>query len=209
MKTIFFDNDGTLVDTETIYFEATKAILKEVDIDMSKEWFIDFVLRKNCSSWKLLEGRGFSDKEVEFLKKKRNNYYAKLLKKDVQLLPEVLETLEKLYGKVKMGVVTSSRKQHFEIILEKTGIARFFEFFVVNEDVKNEKPNPEPYLLALKRSGSKPSECLAIEDTEKGVLSAKGAGIACYAVPTKLSTSHDFSSSDGVLSSFREVLQLI
>lgn len=209
MKTIFFDNDGTLVDTETIYFEATKAILKELDVDMTRDWFIEYALKKNYSAWSLLEGRNFSAEEIETFKKKRNHYYAELLKKKVQLLPGVLETLEKLYGRVKMAVVTSSRKHHFEIILEKTGISHFFDFFVVNEDVKNEKPHPEPYLLALKRSGSNPLDCLAIEDTEKGVLSAKAAGIACYAIPTELTKSHDFSQSDGILNSFTEVSKLV
>lgn len=209
MKMIFFDNDGTLVDTEGIYFKATRKVLLEVGVEMSKKWFIEYSLKRNFSSWSLLDGKGYSLEEINQLRNKRNDYYAELLREEVRLMPGVLETLKALKGKARMSVVTTSRRMHFNIILEKTGIADYFEFFVVNEDVQKEKPHPEPYLKAITISGCAPDDCMAVEDTERGVISAKEAGIKCYAVPTALSKSHDFSGADRVLSSISELLEII
>lgn len=209
MKMIFFDNDGTLVDTEGIYFKATRKVLLELGVEMSREWFIEYSLKRNFSSWSLLDGKGYSPEEINQLRNKRNDYYAELLREEVRLMPGVLETLKALKGKARMSVVTTSRRMHFNIILEKTGIADYFEFFVVNEDVQKEKPHPEPYLKAIKMSGCAPDDCIAVEDTERGVISAKEAGIKCYAIPTVLSKSHDFSGAERVLSSLSELLEII
>lgn len=208
MKTIFFDNDGTLVDTEKLYFKATREILRKVGVEMTREWFVEESLRKNASSWSLLQGLHLPESRIEELKKMRNDYYGELLASEAELLPGVKSTLEKLHGKIQMGVVTTSRRRHFEIILAKTDIARYFDFYVVNEDIQNEKPHPEPYLLALSMSGSASRDCIAIEDTERGLISAKKAGIACYVIPTELSKSHDFSQADGILNSFSDILEL-
>ena len=209
MKMIFFDNDGTLVDTESLYFKATRKILLELGVEMTREWFIEYSLKRNYSSWSLLEGKGYSHEEISHFRNKRNDYYSELLRDEVQLIPGVLETLESLKGRARMSVVTTSRRMHFEIILKKTGNADYFEFFVVNEDVKNEKPHPEPYLRAIEISGCDSDDCIAIEDTERGVVAAKKAGIKCYAIPTALSKSHDFSGADGVLNSISELSGLI
>lgn len=209
MKSIFFDNDGTLVDTEKLYFKATKAILKKAGVKVTREWFIESSLKRNISSWSLLKEMNLTESALKELKTMRNDYYSELLASETQLLPGVKKTLEKLYGKVQMAVVTTSHRQHFDIILSKTGIAKYFDFCVVNEDVKNEKPHPEPYLLALSISKNKPENCIAIEDTERGLISAKKAGIACYAIPTELSRSHDFSKSDGILETFADILKIV
>jgi len=206
---IFFDNDGTLVDTESIYFKATQKILLELGVEMTREWFIEYSLKRNFSSWSLLDGKGYRAEEVNQFRNKRNDYYAELLSEEVHLMPGVLETLKSLKGKARMSVVTTSRRMHFNIILEKTGIADYFEFFIVNEDVQNEKPHPKPYLKAIEISGCNPDDCIAVEDTERGLIAAKKAGIKCYAIPTALSKSHDFSDADGVLSSISELLEVI
>ena len=209
MKMIFFDNDGTLVDTESIYCKATQKILLELGVEMTREWFIEYSLKRNFSSWSLLDGKGYRAEEVNQFRNKRNDYYAELLSEEVHLMPGVLETLKSLKGKARMSVVTTSRRMHFNIILEKTGIADYFEFFIVNEDVQNEKPHPKPYLKAIEISGCNPDDCIAVEDTERGLIAAKKAGIKCYAIPTALSKSHDFSDADGVLSSISELLEVI
>ncbi|MFT7183873.1 MAG: HAD superfamily hydrolase (TIGR01509 family) [Oceanicoccus sp.] len=206
MKTIFFDNDGTLVDTEKLFFAATKTVLKEIGIDLTREWFITESLKKNLSAWTLVEGA--SDAEIQSLRKKRNGIYSELLHSDLELLPGVRETLDHLHGKVQMAVVTMSMREHFELILEKTGIAHYFDFFIVNEDVEKEKPYPDAYLLALETAKQKPENCIVIEDTERGVIAAKAAGLTVYAIPNELSKDNDFSQANGVLNSFSEILNL-
>jgi HAD superfamily hydrolase (TIGR01509 family) len=105
-----------------------------------------------------------------------------------------------------MGIVTSSRKDHFEIIHRSTGLLKYFDFLLTGEDYTKFKPNSEPYLLAVERSGCKKDECLAIEDSERGLISARSAGIHCYIIPTELTRCGNFSSADKVLGNIKEII---
>lgn len=206
IEAIFFDNDGTLVDTEIHFFRATKTILEKLSIDLSRDWFIEYSLRQNKSAWDLLDPTIYKAGDIQEFRAERDALYSSYIKNDMELLPGVRETLKKLKGKVPMSVVTSSKRNHFEIIHEKTGILDLFDFIIVNEDVVNEKPDPEPYLLAVEKSGVPAEFCLAVEDTERGLISAKAAGIQCYVVPTDLTREHDFREADQVLSNFADLM---
>jgi len=104
-----------------------------------------------------------------------------------------------------MAVVTSSRRVHFEIIHRRSGLLKYFDFVITGEDCPTYKPDPGPYLLATARSGFRKEECLAIEDSQRGLLAAKRAGIGCFMIPTELTRGGNFSSADRVLSSISEV----
>ncbi len=108
-----------------------------------------------------------------------------------------------------MGVVTSSRRDHFDLIHARSGLRRFFDFVVTGDDVAHTKPNPEPYLKALEVSGRKAGECVAIEDSERGLAAAKAAGLECWVVPHALTRNGDFRSADRVLASLAEVVALL
>ena len=208
-KAIFFDNDGLLVSTEALYFEVTHQVLSSVGINMSREWYVGENLGKGRSSLELAKEKGFSEDEIAILRRKRNDRYGEMLRERVKIMDGVPEVLETLYGKVLMGVVTSARKQHLNIIMEKTGLRRFFDFFIAGDDVKNIKPDPEPYLKALEKSQCFKEDCLVLEDSYRGVQSAKAAGLTCFAIPDVLTRTHDFSIADKVLESIRELPALL
>ena len=107
-----------------------------------------------------------------------------------------------------MGIVTSSRKDHFEIIHKQTGFLKYFDFIVTSEDVKNTKPDPEPYLKALELSGMKKEECIVVEDSERGLRAAIAAGLKCYIIPTELTKNSDFTGAEKVLNNIKEILSL-
>ncbi|NCB12217.1 MAG: DNA recombination protein RmuC, partial [Erysipelotrichia bacterium] len=90
--------------------------------------------------------------------------------------------------------------------LEKNNFLNFFPIIVAGDDVKRSKPWPDTYLLAVEKLGLKPSECLAFEDTQYGLQSAKNAGVYCFAIPNEYSVRQDFSRSAKVLTSFKDQL---
>ena len=108
-----------------------------------------------------------------------------------------------------MGIVTSSRKDHFEIIHDRSGLLTYFDFVVASGDFSNSKPHPEPYLIGIERCGYPAHECLAIEDSERGVLAAKRAGVTCWAIPSAMTKDGDFSKADRVLESIEDVPPLL
>jgi HAD superfamily hydrolase (TIGR01509 family) len=106
-----------------------------------------------------------------------------------------------------MGVVTSSRREHFEIIHAATGLLPYFDFVMTRENYIKTKPDPEPYLTAVKRCGLSPEDCVIVEDSERGLESAKAAGIKCIVVPHVLTKNSDFSGAWRVLDNIREVAE--
>jgi beta-phosphoglucomutase-like phosphatase (HAD superfamily) len=84
---------------------------------------------------------------------------------------------------------------------------KYFNFVLTGDDYTKFKPDPEPYVLAVRKSGFQKKECIAIEDSERGLISAKRAGISCIVIPTELTKTGNFSQADKILGNIKEVLE--
>ena len=209
IKTIFWDNDGVLIDTEPVYLKATQEILKDVGVKLSKDFYIYQHLKTDKSPFDLAKEIGISDLQIRELQIKRDALYRNKLIEGVQKIEGIENVLKQFSPLFKMAIVTSSREEFLNIIIEKLGYRSYFDFVIHGDQVKNKKPDPEPYIMAQKQSGFKKEECLAIEDTERGVMSAKAAGLICFAIPTDLSKYGDFSLADKVLNNAGELLDIL
>ena len=209
IKAIFWDNDGVLVDTEKLYYKANKETFKKIGIDLTEEVYVKYFLKRSNGTWHLAEAKGFSQQDISKFRNERDEIYSKLLLNRNNVIDGVEETLKKLFGKFKMGIVTSSKKDHFEIIHKNSGLLKYFDFVLTGEDYKNAKPAPDPYLKALELSGFNKDECIIIEDSERGLRAALAAGIKCFVIPTSLTMHSNFSGAEKILSDIREVPQSI
>lgn len=205
ITTIFWDNDGVLVDTETLYYQATRRVLQGLGVELDPEQFRELFLKQSGGAWHLAVARGVPETAVDGLRAERNRLYAELLRTEPLSVPGAAQVLRNLHGRLPMGVVTSSRRDHFDLIHARTGFSRYFDFVVTGEDVRETKPSPEPYLRALALTGRSPEECLAVEDSERGLSAAKAAGLTCWVLPTALTRTGDFRAADRVLKSLDEV----
>lgn len=195
LKAVFLDNDGVLVDTEALYYRATRETFARQGIVLDEGMYREFFLRQGRGAWFLLEERGCPAGEIERLRGERNAAYVELLRREEVLIPGVGAALRRLAGRLELFVVTSSRRDHFELIHRRTGLMPFIRFALASEDYERPKPDPEPYLKAVARSGRLATECLAVEDSERGLAAAAAAGLRCIAVPRGLSAGGDFSAA--------------
>lgn len=205
MLTVLWDNDGVLVDTEGLYFRATQAVLKTVGIDLAPEQFKDISLRRGESTFRLAVEQGIASERIARLRAERDRIYAESLGAQPCLMDGVEGVLHSLHGKVRMGVVTSSRRDHFNIAHAKGGLPRYFDFNLTREDYEHTKPNPEPYLTAMKRHCLVPEQCIVVEDSERGLASARAAGLECLIVLSEWTQDSDFSQACKVLRSISDV----
>lgn len=182
IKAILWDNDGVLVDTEHLYFLVTQQILATVGVTLTQEMYIDLFLIQGKGAWNLAEAKGITPVHIIELRNQRNAEYIKLLCSQARIIEGVEDVLNTLYGKYLMGVVTSSRREHFELIHRSTGLMKYFAFALTGEDYSKFKPDPEPYLIAVQKTGFEKEECIAIEDSERGLASATAAGLKCIIV---------------------------
>jgi HAD superfamily hydrolase (TIGR01509 family) len=209
VKALFWDNDGVLVETETLYFRATREVLAGAGVEIDEEHYTEFALRTGRSLLELAAEGGASAAQVEALRRERNARYAELLRGGVAVLDGVVDALRALHGRVPMAVVTTSNRDHFELVHARTGLLGFFDFVLASGEYERPKPHPDPYLAAAARMGASPEECWAVEDSERGVLAASRAGMRCLAVPGGLTRGGDFSRAHRVLASAREVPAIV
>lgn len=209
IKAIFWDNDGVLVDTEHLYFEASRDALRQVGIELSLAQFVHLTLDLGQSPLTLAARQGVSDDHLEVLRQHKNRRYAELLQNGAQPMDGVAETLAALHGRVVMAIVTSSRRDHFDLIHRHNGLLGYFDFILTREDYRYSKPNPEPYLKALQVSGLRAEECLVIEDTRRGLEAAHQAGLRCVVLPNRLAPDNSFDDAFQVIRQLQEVKQLV
>ncbi len=198
-----------LVETEHLYFQATQEALASAGITLTRDDYIALFLVQGRGAWHIAEERGVPPADIERLRRERNARYGDLLAQAPRLASGVTEVLDALHGRYVMGVVTSSRKDHFDVIHRNTGLLKYFDFVLTASDVTRVKPDPEPYLRAVARSGVPPEACVAIEDSARGLESARAAGISCIVVPTELTRQSDFAGADKVIGSIGELLTML
>ena len=206
---ILWDNDGVLVDTEKYFYEAARVILKRAGIDFTVQMFTELILVKSVGPWHLLKELGFNDETILRLKAERDDLYMHYLQTENILIDGVAEILEELSGKKSMGVVTSSKPIHFYAAHERTKILRYIDFVITPEDYKMYKPDPEPYLLGWKRTNLDKNQCLVVEDSRRGLISAKAAGLDCIVIPNEMSIHSDFTEADMILNNLTELKNLL
>ncbi len=209
IKAIFWDNDGVLVDTEHLYFQATQHVLASAGVGLTEDEYIELFLVQGKGAWHLAETHGIAPREIDRLRNDRNALYADWLSQGPRLAADITRVLDALHGKYVMGVVTSSRKDHFDVIHRATGLLKYFDFILTAGDVTHVKPDPELYRRAVERSGVPSEACVAIEDSERGLASAKGAGINCIVVPTALTRGGNFRGANRVMGSLGEILEVL
>ena len=207
IRAILWDNDGVLVDTEGLYFQAGHEVLATQGVELTHRDFAEQSLKKGLSVFDFLPDQ---DAElIERLRLKRNARYSALLAEGVQVVDGVVETLETFYGRVQMGIVTGSRRDHFDIVHTKTNLLPFFNFVLAREDYEEAKPHPDAYLTAMRLHGLQPDDCVVVEDSERGCVAAAAAGLRVLAVPNELSKYGDFSSAYKILNSVRDIVDEI
>lgn len=207
VEAILWDNDGVLVDTEGLFFEATRDALARAEVILTREVYLDLVMGNGRSVFELAEARGSTPDDLVAIRRARDAAYAALLRSGPSLaIDGIAETLQALHGRARMAVVTSSLREHFELAHRRTGMKRFFEVVVAREDYEQSKPHPEPYLTALRRLGLHPGRCVAIEDSERGLTAATRAGLRCIIVPNDLTRGCAFSGAAAVLADSRAML---
>jgi HAD superfamily hydrolase (TIGR01509 family) len=207
IEALLFDNDGLLLDTESVFFELTRAHFAACGIEMTEEYWAIEYLGNAKRSYEIAAELGMSPSLVDPVIKRRNSEYLELIGRNVPVRPDVRETLQALSGRVKLGMVTGSPRDQIHLMHRESGLLDFFEVIVTDDDVRNPKPHPEPYLMALELLGVTPGAALAVEDSLRGFASADAAGIACVIVPNRLTRLQQFDHAFAVEESVSGVLK--
>jgi HAD superfamily hydrolase (TIGR01509 family) len=182
-KAVFFDLDGTLVETEPYWQLALEAIYKKEG--GSETSFTKLVPSRGMpmlAKWRNILSSGYlsTTKTPAELTKETNELFVKMLDRAPLEVRDgfwqLAVNLKDDKG-LKLGLTTNTQKDIAQKILAKIGVTKPFDMYVFGEDVKKPKPDPEMYLKAAKMLGITPKECLVFEDSPLGAKSAHKAGM--------------------------------
>ena len=180
-----FDCDGTVVDSMPLHFLAWKQALGEWNCAFSEDTFYAWgglPVAEVISRLNVEHGLKMPVAAVEV--RKEHLYYDNISR--LQVVPEVVEHIEAMYGKIPFAVVSGSTRESVVKSLEAVGLLDKFETLVCAGDYAKSKPDPEPFLLAASRLGVAPAACLVFEDTDMGIQAATAAGMASVKVPSPM-----------------------
>ncbi len=114
----------------------------------------------------------------------------------------MLESL--IQNNLKTALATAAVKDKVRVVLEITGLNKYFSVVVTADEVSKGKPDPETFLKAAGKLSCKPEECVVIEDATNGIRAAKNANMKCIAITT---THHraELEEADKTVESFAEL----
>ena len=196
LKAVLFDFNGVIVNDELLHEQLIEQVLLEENLLLKPGEYHEFCLGKSdraCLKDILIQrGRCVNEGYLEQLIKCKTLAYQKQLE-NIEELPIYSDTVDFIAqvsrAELKMAVVTGAIRTEVELVLNKANLANYFQVIVGGDNVKESKPKPDAYLLAVdilnqKCQGInlKPSECLVIEDTFPGIEAAKLAGMSVVGV---------------------------
>jgi len=219
IKAAFFDQDGVIIDTERdghrVSFNMT---FKE--FGFTDEWDVDYYhellqiaggKERMKHHWKT---KGFSrplteeeiDNLVKEMHKRKTAIFVDLIESGkLPLRPGIRRFMKELMeAGIQIGVCTTSNEQAAKAITEKILSDIKFDIVLAGDVVKNKKPDPEIYNLALSRLGLQPEECFVVEDSKNGVKAAKAASMKTIVTTNGYTEKEDVEAGDVIVSSLGE-----
>jgi len=189
IRGVIFDLDGVLVTTDELHYRAWQQLADEEGIPFDRR--INERLRgvsRMDSLAILLEraGRSYDELERVALAERKNVRYRELLRTltPADVLPGAREMLAELKRRgIRVAVASSSRNAR--TILDRVGLTgSLFDAIVDGNDITRSKPDPEVFLLAARRLGLAPAECLVVEDAAAGIEAGRRAGMHVFGIGT-------------------------
>ena len=176
IKAIFFDLDGVLVDAcDWHYHSLNDALDHYKGFKISYDDHIDKY--NGLPTSVKLDMLGISEEEKESIWRMKQDRTLENIKMYGSVDKYKIRMLNKLKEEnYKLVCVTNSIRETATQMLKSTGQLELFDFLITNEDVNNNKPHPDCYILAMNMLGISKEECLIVEDSPKGKKAAYASG---------------------------------
>jgi len=209
IKTCIFDLDGVICDTAKFHYLAWKRLAESIGFDLTSEHDEHMKGIGRMQSLELILGWAkvqLSQTEKELLCDKKNTWFVEYIQTITpsDILPGVEDFLKELKAK-EYKIALGSASRNAPVILEKLGVAHYFDAIVDGNSVSLPKPNPEVFLKGAEATETKPENCVVFEDALSGVEAGLNAGMFVVGVGNAsilknahkcISTFEQFSAKD-------------
>ena len=208
IKTVIFDMDGVIVDTEPVHSYAYFEHFAELNINVTPELFTTFMGFSTRNTFQKLKELFAIDQEVEDLIQRKRDLFNDAFdhKEDLTLLEGVEDLIKQLHANgIQLIVASSASKITIDRVFKRFNLYQYFTHIVSGEDFPNSKPHPAIFEHAALLSKDLNENCVVIEDSTNGIIAAKAAGIFCIGYDSIHSKNQDLSLADIVITHFDEL----
>jgi HAD superfamily hydrolase (TIGR01509 family) len=207
IEAVVFDLDGILIDSEHVWDEVRQQLADERGGRWNENASRD-MMGMSSIEWSryMRDVVGLTEEpeeiSAEVVRRLEDRY-----RRELPLIPGAEQAVERLAARWPLALASSSNRELIDLVLESSGLGRYFEASVSSEEVARGKPAPDVFLGAARRLGVGPTHCAAVEDSENGILAAKAAGMRTIAIPNPHYPPHEdaLAAADVVLASIEEL----
>ncbi|WP_163131638.1 HAD family phosphatase [Agarivorans sp. Alg241-V36] len=190
IKAVIFDMDGVLIDAKDWHYDALNKALEIFGLTISRhDHLTTFDGLSTGQKLKMLSKVHVLPESLhDFINEMKQQYTMDITHQLCKPIFHHQFALSKLKENgYQLAVASNSIRNTVKVMMEKSALMEYLDFYLSNQDVLKSKPDPEIYDLAISRLGLKPEECLIVEDNENGLKAAYASG----AHVLKVDTIHD------------------
>ncbi|NWF73894.1 MAG: HAD family phosphatase [Nitrospirae bacterium] len=192
LKAVIFDFDGVLADTEPTHMRMIQHVLAEEGLHLGgDDYFRRYIGLTDHACFSAVyqaHGRSVSSEHLEALVARKSRCMLRAFKTDSMIPEAVKQFVLDAAERYRLAIASCALREEIEFCLDQAGLLDVFEHVTAAQDVVRGKPFPDPYVHCLaalmRRQMIATDDCIAIEDTPKGIQAAKAAGLVCLGVAT-------------------------
>ena len=212
-RAVLFDMDGVITDTMPIHLIAWQEAFRPCGISVDK---MDVYLREGMKSRAMAQeiakekGVCLKDEVLDRIVAEKTRIFDRDAVASAKIYDGVPETLRMLRNNgLRTALVTGSKASSAEKVLKAAGVRELFDVIVTGDDTHKGKPDPDPYLKGIEKTGVNRLDCIVVENAPLGIRSAKAAGVDyVIAITTTLEPSY-LREADDIMESVSDLEQCL
>jgi len=204
-KAVIWDMDGVIADTAPHHFKAWQHVFQKRGVDFTEDDFRRNFGQRNDTIIRNTLGEYISQSEIDVIASEKEKNFRQRVRQHIKPLPGAIKLIRALkeHG-YSMALASSAPMENIQLVIQGLGIENSFQAIVSGREVSEGKPSPQGFLLAAKKLGVEPKNCIVIEDAVAGITAAKRAGMLCLAI-TNTHPSKSLMEADLIVSTLEAV----
>lgn len=177
VRAVFWDMDGTLIDTEELHYEVIRDWCAEHGHTLTPQGNVELNAKTMQEKWSILAPYLAETANEALFRKECEERYIDQLTAERGLAKSIKIVHQLAKHNIVQACVSNGEAAVVEANVNALGLNDIFAFLISGKDIANGKPAPDPYLLAAQKAGVAPKDCIAVEDSPVGMQAARAAGL--------------------------------